>query len=208
VPEVIEMTKQVTGDLGGLKERILSQATERSAGILEQAKAEAERIIQEAKIEGEQEAAQILEQAKIRTQERQRQMLIAAKLKRQKQVLRGKRALLQQAFADAVASFAKLPQAEYQEFIQKLLVETQDHACNRLVISPKEQRVSPEFIAQVTGELNWKLTLEREDDPRLEQGGFLLRGEKLEIDSTIPTIVELIRPKLEGDVAQILFGEL
>lgn len=208
MPGVIQMTEQVTGDLQGLKERILSQAQKRCDEILAQGSQQAEKIILEAKAQGEKRAFQIIEQAKAQAQERQRQMLIAATLERQKKLLGAKRALLQQAFDEAVASFAKLPQAEYEQFIRDLLAESRDEACSRLVISQGEERLTAEFMAQVAKDLNWKLELERKEDPRLAMGGFLLQGEKLEIDCTIPTIVELIRSELEGDVAQILFGEL
>ena len=204
----MQMAEQVTGDLGGLKEKILSQAKERCRESLAQAKAQAEEIIQKAKSQGEKGTTQILQQAKTQAQERQRQLLINASLKRRKETLQAQRTLLEQAFDEAISFFAELPEGEYQEFIKTLLVTSQDQACHQIVISTGEMRLTPQFVDEVAGELGWQLELVREDDPRLEGGGFLLRGDKLEIDATIPTILGLIRPGLEGDVAQILFGEL
>ena len=204
----MQMAEQVTGDLGGLKEKIISQAKERCRESLSQAKAQAEEIIQKAKSQGEKATTQILQQAKTQAQERQRQLLINASLKRRKETLQAQRTLLEQAFDEAISSFAELSEEEYQEFIKALLVTSQDQACHQIAISSGEERINPQFIAEVAGELGWQLELVREDDPRLEAGGFLLRGNKLEIDVTIPTILGLIRPGLEGDVAQILFGEL
>ncbi len=202
------MTQQVTGDLTGLKQVIFKEAQKKCEDLLAQAKVKAQEITQAAQKRAEQAAAGILAQAASEAQEQKRQLEIQAKLEQNKQTLAAKRELLAQAFSLALSSFAQLSQAEYQEFIFELLVASRDEACGTLVISPAETRINGEFLSRVARELNWRLEIVQEDVPGLEGGGFLLRGEKLEIDCRLSTILELNRPQLEAEVARILFGQL
>lgn len=199
---------QIKGDIRGLKDQIIAQAKARCQEIITQSKEEATQVLRESRARGKAELEQIIADTKEKAAEKQRQMLIAAELERRKEVLTEKREAMDQAFAEAVAAFAKLPAAEYQVFFRELLLSSHEPRCRELVIAPEESRITPEFVAQVAKELDWELELVREEQEKLAMGGFLLRGERLEIDSSLPTILGLLRPELEGEVAQILFGEL
>ncbi|HOB22516.1 MAG: hypothetical protein GX766_09975 [Firmicutes bacterium] len=202
------MTQQVLGDLEGLKEQIRSQGKQKCDQILREAQAKAQEILAEAQQRAAKEKELILAEAQQRAQRQQKQLEISAELAERKEILAVKRELLEQAFAQALSAFSKLPQEEYQELIKAFLEETKDPACQQLVISADEERITPEFLAGLSKELDWPLELVREENPRLTKGGFLLRGEKVEIDCTIPTLLQLDRAQLESEVAQILFGDL
>ena len=146
-------------------------------------------------------------EAQQRAQRQQKQLEISAELAERKEILAVKRELLEQAFAQALSAFSKLPQEEYQELIKAFLEETKDPACQQLVISADEERITPEFLAGLSKRAGLALGATPGGEPKAHKGGFSC-GVRKEIDCTIPTLLQLDRAQLESEVAQILFGDL
>ena len=198
------MTQQVLGDLEGLKEQIRSQGKQKCDQILREAQAKAQEILAEAQQRAAKEKELILAEAQQRAQRQQKQLEISAELAERKEILAVKRELLEQAFAQALSAFSKLPQEEYQELIKAFLEETKDPACQQLVISADEERITRSFSQ---GFQRAGLALGAGGRSKAHKGGFLLRvrkGDRLH-HSHSPAAGSRAA---ESEVAQILFGDL
>ena len=190
--------------------------------IIENARADAERIIAEAEDkahalkEKKAEEAEIikrrfLEESSLKAQERKRRMLTAANLEMKKDVLAVKQEMIDRVFEETLNVIEQMPVAEYRGVIADMLIDAVVSGDETVIFSERDQdRLDAGFLAGVNiklkeqgkkGEL--KLAPERGHF----RSGFVLVSGGLELNNTFESIIRMRRNELEAEIAEILFGE-
>lgn len=190
--------------------------------ILEDARAEAERIIREAedkvralKEKKSEEAnalkGKLMEESSLKAQERKRRMITAANLEIRKNILAVKQEMINKVLEEALKAIEQMPVAEYRSIISNMLLDTVVTGDETVIFSERDKdRLDAGFIAGV----NIKLK-EQGKKGQLKLGqaagnfrsGFILISSGLEINNSFESIIRMNRNEMESEIAGILFGE-
>ena len=193
-----------------IKAKIIEDAEARSGQILEQARAEAREIMNNALKEAEQKRAEILKKAEAEGMEVYRRMLSEATLEGRKATLSARQDVVESAFSRAMDKLCSLPDKDYQELLEDMVVDAAKNEDGEILLSEKDKkRVGKDFIKNINKRLSsagksGKITLSQ--DSIKAAGGFVLRYKEMEINSTFEVIIEIMRSRLENDVVKILFS--
>lgn len=193
-----------------IKTKILEDARVKASETEEQAKREAHDIMAHASLEAEQKKAELLQKAEEDSHEAYRRLLSVAGLEDRKEVLRAKQDMVEAAFQGALEKVIKLPDREYQMFIEDMVVSAATRGSGEILLSEKDSnRMDKEFLSNVNKRLqaagmNGSLVLSK--DTIHSVGGFILRCGEMEVNSTLEILFGMLRPELENEVVKILFG--
>lgn len=194
-----------------IKSKILEDANARTLQIEEQAKAEAEGIVNKALREAELKKAEILKKAETEGMDAYKRMLAVADLEGRKDILRAKQDMVSLAFKTAMEKLCAFPDSEYQGLIEDMIVKSAINGDGKILLSEKDtKRMDPGFIGNINRRLENKgkdgeLSLSRKTIQTT--GGFVLKYGDMEINSTFEILFSVIRPELEQQVVKILFGD-
>lgn len=185
--------------------------------ILEEAKAEAGQIIREA----EEKAGLAREEARRNAEARykaeientkaalafeEERVLTEYKANTSAEVLRLKNQLIDEVFDKAIERIVKLEDKKYLEIIARYLVENLTLGVGTLIIGQKDHgRITQDWV-------NTLLKKADKEDLRLKivtspdiQGGFILQGEKAEIDCSLRQIIIDKKEELKPEISRVLF---
>lgn len=188
--------------------------------ILEDAKLEAKKIIEDANIKidevkknSEAKAATIKEKLnkdyEVKKSDLKRRMLSVAQLDMRKDTLQAKQSMIDKVFAQCLKTVSEMPAAEYRAIIEDLLLQTIQTGNEEIIFSKLDDaRLDSNFIAGVNSRLT---SMGKKGEVKVAQekgtfnGGFILRAGGVEINSTFEAILRLAREEIESQVAQMLF---
>ena len=188
--------------------------------ILADAKAEADKIAQQAKEKEADEQAKLDEQlgeyrkqtqllAEKTGKDEKSHLLAAARMEIAKEYLAEKRKILDEVFEQARARVQDLPDEEYCGLMKKLMLEAVETGDEEVIVDAQEGRIDTSFIDQVNG----KLTLSGKGNLRLAEqrqdlaGGFILRRGKIKTNVSLRVLLDQTRKELEIELAKDLFSE-
>ena len=188
--------------------------------ILSEARAEAEKIISQAKSKTDTEQAKLeSELAKYNkqtevlaaeaAQDKKERMLAMARMDVRKGLGAAKVALVDEVFEKAREKVRKLSDDEYRELMSALMLKAVETGDEEVVIGKDEKRIDDKFIKQLNRQLgsgfkgNLRLSQERADI----SGGFILRRNNIQVNASIEVLVNSIREELESEVVKELFAE-
>ena len=160
--------------------------------------------------EAEQKRAEILKKAESDGMEVYRRMLSEANLEGRKETLKAKQDMVESAFSLAMDKLYKLSDSDYQKLLEDMAVDAARNEDGEILLSEQDRkRVSKDFIKNINKRISssgksGKLVLSQ--DSIKTAGGFVLRYEDMEINSTFEVIFEIMRSRLENDVVKILFS--
>lgn len=186
--------------------------------ILADAKAEAQKVKQQADEIGAAEQAKINEEsneykkqseilAKKAADDKKSHVLAAARMDIAKEYLAEKRKILDEVFEQARRQMQNLPDKEYQELCKKLIIDAVETGDEEVIIDTNEKRIDHDFIKKVNRELgpgfkgNLKLSKEKQN----LGAGFILKRGKIKTNVSVDVLLDLARKELEIDLAKILF---
>ena len=187
--------------------------------ILSDAKAEADKIIQEAEAKAAAEKAQtdaqladyrqqaeaLVQQA---AEDEKSHILAGARMEAAQEYLAEKTKILDSVFARAEQRLGQLPDDEYRALMGRLMVEAAETGQEEVLIGKNESRLDQNFINEINGKLaggkkgSLKLADERHDLP----GGFILRRGKIKTNVSPAVLLEQARNDLVIDLAKTLFS--
>lgn len=192
-----------------------------SERILEDARAEATRIIEEA-----QERARSLKDKKVeqteknneklykesmdKAQERKRRMLAVAELEMRKEILSVKQQMIDEAMEKVKHAIMVIPRDEYRKIISNMLLESAQGNEEVFFSVADEGRLDQSLIDEVNGILlgqGKKGELKLSPERGAFDGGFILKSGGMEINNTFGAIIRMSRDHVESELAEILFGE-
>ena len=193
-----------------IKAKILEDAELKVSQILDQAEAEAQEIIESALKEAEQKRAEILKKGESDGREVYRRMLSEANLDGRKETLKAKQDMVEAAFSVAMDKLCKLSDKDYQKLLEDMAVDAAINEDGEILLSEQDKkRVNKDFIKNINKRVSsagktGKVVLSKDNIKTV--GGFVLRYEGMEINSTFEVVFEVLRSRLENDVVKILFS--
>lgn len=194
-------------------------AEEVTEKILADAKAEAEKIKQQAKEKNLAEQAKNTEQlneykkqtkalAEKAAKEEKLHLLAAARMDIAKKLLTEKRKILDEVFEQAKTQLQNLPDEQYRQLTAGLMLKAVETGDEEVIIDKNERRIDQELIRQVNLRLgpdrkgNLKLSNERQN----LGAGFILRRGKMKNNASLDVLLTGAREKLEIELAKELFS--
>jgi V/A-type H+-transporting ATPase subunit E len=188
--------------------------------ILADAKAEAQKIKQQADDKEAAEQTKLDEQldeynkqtqalAEKRAGDEKLHILATARMDIAKQLLAEKRKILDEVFKQAQNRLKKLPDDESRKLMTKLMLEAVETGDEEVIVDKNETRINDEFISQINKQLGsdskgrLKLSTERQD----LGVGFILKRGKIKVNVSIEVLLNQARRELETELAKELFGD-
>lgn len=194
-----------------IRQRILSDASKLAAEIDESSVREANEILAEAlaqRAAAEAAAKRQIEQMEAAQKQRDQATL---QLETRKLSLAVKQQVVQLAFDKACEQIALLPDKTYHELVTAMLLSLDWQDAAALVVTSADRvRLGsnfPDGITQARAQKGLVGALSYSTDQLDAGGGFVLRTGEMEINGKLDVILSGVRPKLERQIAEILFGE-
>jgi V/A-type H+-transporting ATPase subunit E len=178
----------------GLKNAVLEKARLEAGRLVEEARAASEEASRQAEEQSRRAAAAILEQARLEAAREREQALAAQEREQRLQILEAKNRLLEQAFARAAEGFRGLPRERLAELYRAELSASDLKDASLRV--PRGARA--EFEALLGGRARV------EEDPALDAGYIVVRRD-FRLDRSLAARLAEIRSELRPRIAQLLF---
>ena len=186
--------------------------------ILSEAKAEAEKIVNDAKAKVDEQKAQLdseikdfdsetQEQAKAAAEDKLQRMLANARMANAKQLLAAKGELLDEVFEKAKDAVNTLPDDQYLALMTELMKRSVETGDEEVIIGKDEKRINEQFISKLNKELGsgFKGNLRLSDQRADLAGGFILSRGKVQINAETDVLIDSLRDTMETELAQMLF---
>ncbi|HOG00821.1 MAG TPA: V-type ATP synthase subunit E [Clostridia bacterium] len=186
---------------------IRQEAQAEANAIVEQAKAEAARIRAGEQARSDALCAEIEASAAQRSADIERASVSAAGLARRRRLLEAKQEILAQTMEHALDRLHALPEQEYFSLLVKMAAGCAEPAEGELILCDRDLRRCPEeFTRRLDQALpeGAKLLLSRETRPI--DGGFILRYGDIEHNCSFRAIFDARREELTDRVRGILFS--
>ena len=194
---------------GKLQERILGEAREKAAAILRVAEEEAAKLRAAGSGKALAAAAKIRERGEAQAQERARRIITLAQLELRREVLAAKQELVDEVFAQVMGKLANLPDKEYLAWMEQRLLQAVVTGDEEVIVAAKDRkRLNGKFLTRVNEKLRQagkKGELKLSEEARPMTGGFILKGERMEINSSFEALIASQRDELEQLAAEVLF---
>jgi V/A-type H+-transporting ATPase subunit E len=188
--------------------------------ILSDARAEAEKIKQQAKENEAAEQAKLTKQldhyrqqteilAKKAGEDEESHILAAARMDIAKQLLAEKRMILDEVFQQAQQRLRNLSDEEYRTICTKLILEAVETGDEEIVVDKDEKRINQDFINQVNKQLSskGKGNLKLSDQKQNIGAGFVLKRGQIKTNVSLNVLLDQARKELEIDLAKELFHD-
>ncbi len=191
-----------------VKEKILSTAEKEAEDYLSRIK---EEIDSERKAFIEKKEAEFkekFEKALHRIEEEKRKKLDSEKLLFERKTLSVKRKFIDEVFSLALEKISSLDKEKYQKFLTALVVKDAPKGKSELVLNERDKKT---FGKKVVSEAKKHLGKDREiilsGKTANIKGGCIIRGNEIEIDDSLETLISDEREKSEIEIAKKLFGD-
>ncbi len=186
--------------------------------ILADAKAEADKIKQQAEEKRAEEQTKLDEQlndykkqtdilAQKAAKDKKLHLLAAARMDIAKDYLAEKRKILDEVFAQARQKLQNLPDGEYCKLMTKLMLKAVETGDEEVIVDNNEKRIDQKFIKHINRELGpgYKGNLRLADVRQNLGGGFILKKGKIKNNVSIEVLLAQARKELEIELAKELF---
>jgi V/A-type H+-transporting ATPase subunit E len=188
--------------------------------ILNDARAEAEKIAKQAEENEAAEQAKLARQldhyrkqteilAKKAGEDEESHILAAARMDIAKQLLAEKRKILDEVFQQARQRLQNLSDEEYRTLCTKLILETVETGEEEIVVDKSEKRLNQDLIDQVNRQLGskGKGNLKLSDEKLNIGAGFVLKRGQIKTNVSLDVLLNQARKELEIDLAKELFQD-
>lgn len=193
-----------------IKNKILEDAKAKALQIEEQARLETEKIMEAASKSAGQQKAELIKKAESEGEELYKRMISVAGLEGRKEILKAKQDLVDAAFKKAMEKVAGLPDPEYQKLLEDMIVRIADKGGGEIILAEKDcRRVDIRFLTNINTRLSCagiQGSLSLSKDTIKASGGFIIRRGEMELNSTFEILFEMLRTELENNVVRILFN--
>ncbi len=181
-------------NLDNLTAKILADAREKAAQIVENAKAEAEAKIAEELRAAEAESEKITADAELEAARRAGQLVSGKALAVRDENLAARRETLDKVFAEALKRLNDMPKEEYEKFLSGYLSKLS--LSGESLYLPAKYGITQAPVGGVT----------LPDDSRGIDGGFILSKDGIEQNHTFEALLRYYRDEMESEVLKILYA--
>lgn len=152
-------------------------------------------------------SAEVLRRGEQAAAERRARLESAAEMEGRKLILGAKQEMISRAFDEALDQLLALPQAEMIGLLSSLCAKAAVTGSEEVILSAADRGSIGEAVVAKANQLlkGGSLTLSAETRPI--RGGVVLRSGGVEVNCAFDTLVRLVRPQLERQVAGVLFDE-
>lgn len=192
-----------------IKEQILQDSENAVNIILEEAKKQAQAIIDKAQLQATEKAESIRKKAINDSLEKVRIANSMAELEMRKSKLLTKQNIIDEVFTKVLDRLSSLEGVEYEKLIFNMLINAIETGDEEVVLSGnRKSKMSEGFIDNVNQSLvsaGKKGNVKLSDKTENIVGGFILVSQGVEINNSFEALIRLNRDEIEPKVAQILF---
>ena len=190
-----------------ITQRIDQDAQAEIDRVLGDARSEAAQIAARYQAQAGTEAAELAARNEKAAAEREERLVSVAQMEARKVGLAAKQEMVEKTYVRALEKLCAMPDKKYVETVAALLVQAAPDGLGTVIFAPAERkRIGAEAVALANKKLgNGKLTLSEETRPI--RGGFILKNGNVEVNGTFETLVRLQRAETAGAVAKKLFPE-
>jgi V/A-type H+/Na+-transporting ATPase subunit E len=154
-----------------------------------------------------------LEKAQARADEIVKRRASSARLEKRKRILTEKDMIVGEVYAEVREKILALPDDEYLDLLKNLVVSHSVGGDEKVMLAKNDlvrfKARLPRWVEDITKEsrrLGKTTTVEVSSETRDIEGGLILVRGRMEINLGLDVIIAETKYRLEGDVAQILFG--
>jgi len=193
-----------------LTNKILEDAKLQAERTVQQASADAQAILDQARERVQAQCSKIIADAESRARELNERMISAAELNARKERLRVKQELIGQAFEQALERLCSQPEDQYFNLLAGLIADASTTGAEEIILSERDRkRVPTGFLAQVNTKvksrnLTGSLSLAQETAPI--KGGFILRSGRVSVNYSFEAVLRQHYEDLAVEVAGVLFS--
>lgn len=194
-----------------LIERIVNEAEREASQIRKKAEEERERILAAARAEAQEIKEKVLQSYRREAEEEKKRRVTTENLETRTALLGEKQDLIKSVIDEVVRSVKRMPEDEYIELLLRMISGVALRSKAEVILSASDRlRIGETLVnkanesfrqAGVTSELSLS------PETREMEGGFIIRSEGIEINSSIEALINSKREELEQRIAFILFGE-
>ncbi len=191
-----------------IKDKILSKAKEEADVYLSE---ERKKIENERKMFVEQKNAEIENETKktlLKMDNDKKRKIGRESMRVEREILARKRALIDELFTIVEGKFVLLDKKLYKEFLINLIVNDAPIGNAEIMVNENDSVL---FDKKLVSEINKKLgdgkNISLSDKTANIKGGCIIKGNELEIDDSIETLLKDEREREEMSLAKELFGE-
>ena len=179
-------------------EQNLSEAERETQGLVAAAEKDAQERIAKSRATAEGEAANL-----------KKRMQAVANLEERKRMLKVRQDMVDAAFKAALQKTVDLPDKEYGDLLAGFIINSvRVGECEILFNEVDKGRLGIKYVKKINDTLKSMgkaSVLKLSANTVRSKGGFTLKYGDMEINSTLEIILSQLRPKLEAEVAGILF---
>lgn len=192
-----------------LVERILDDAREHGARIVEAARSRRLELLDEAAEEAELEKARIIDGARREAEMERRQKVTAAVLRARADLLQAKQTIIAGVIERAIQSVLSAAKEEYMAILLSQIMRVRGDENAELILSGADRRKLGEELVEKANRVDGKAKgglIALSQSTRDIAGGFILKTGDREINFSLDARIESVREEIEEEVARIMFG--
>lgn len=182
---------------------IIGGAEQTAAGILSDARAEKDKLLEDTRNNLMRERDAQLDKAARDAEELKKRRLTLAELDSRKVILAAKQRVIDSVYYEAVTKILNMTDNVYREFMGGFVEKYAENGDTVVTSERDAKRLNETWVEGLAKKLNLRLTLA--DYYHHGRGGIVLEGRYCDKNLTLETLVKEIRPETEARVAKRLF---
>ena len=192
-------------------ERIIEQikidSEQNAKKIIEDAQIEADKIIEDAMNATEIECKEIITKGKEAAKVIDRIANSSAQQAMRKANLAAQREVIEEVFSAALTKLRSLPDNDYFLVLHRLASKNAEKGDGEIILSEEDKKRMPaDFIPKLNEKLTGKGTLTLAQDTAVTNGGLILRYGGIEINCTFASLIDGKREQLSDKLNKYIFG--
>ncbi len=192
-----------------IKEKILQDAELKSNEILEKARLQAKEVLEKANQKAALRVKEISQKSTHDISEKKRIINSIVELEMRKDILAAKQQSIETVFDKVLERMNNFDDSKYEQVVFDMLMATVESGEEEVVMSEvRRKKLSADFINKANKALEAagkKGMIKISDETRNISGGFILKGQGVEINNSFEAVIRLYRDEIEPKVAEIFF---
>ncbi|MFH0926871.1 MAG: V-type ATP synthase subunit E [bacterium] len=188
-----------------IQQVIIEEAQQEVEKIVKEAEGKVRQVREAAKKEAEENYQRNLKELKLAITNKEERYITESQVETGKAVLQLKNQLIDEVFEKVKHSLLRLNDKDYLEFINRYLVLNLTPDINTVIIDERDKkRITKLWLDNCTRNINSEIRINIVTSPDIE-GGFILKGEKVEIECTLNQLIQDKKEELKPRVSKVLF---
>lgn len=197
-------------NLENLISKIITDANEKSTGIINDAKVKETELIAKKKDEAEEFAKSIIEKATLEGKNLFDRAISKSELKVRNEKLVAKQQVIDKVFNEAIKELNNMSTEDYLNYIKNSLKSIKLQGHEEIIVSENDKdKIGEEFIKELNKSIAKdveKANIILSKDTRQMNGGFILVRSGIEFNYSYDALVNSLRYEIENQVAMMLFN--